>query len=104
MFDLIVFLWDVLCVSKTVCVSVRLHKCVLSRHLELRRINIRNVLMSGDSCQVKWGSVMQDNRVPPATVWILQVRSEHKLKSIYTSLCGTERQNLRSKERLSSQM
>ena len=30
---------------------------------ELSRINIRNVLMSGDSCQVKWGSVMQDNTI-----------------------------------------
>lgn len=64
---------------------VSLRKCVLRLHLELRRINIRNVLMSGDSCQVKWGSVMQDNTVLPATVWVLQVRSEHK-PSIYTSL------------------
>lgn len=47
--------------------------------LELRRINIRNVLMSDDSCQVKWGSVKQDNTVLPVTVWILQLRSELKL-------------------------
>lgn len=53
-------------------------KCVLRMHLELRRINIRNVLISGDCCQVKWGSAMQDNTVLPATVWILPVRSEHK--------------------------
>lgn len=39
--------------------------------LELRRINIRNVLMSDESCQIKWGSVKQDNTVLPVAVCIL---------------------------------
>lgn len=78
-----------MCGSKTVCVFVRAVIVCYACTLELRRINIRNVLMSDDSCQVKWGSVMRDNTVLPMTVWILQVGSEHKLV-----LCSTERQNI----------
>lgn len=40
---------------------------------------VRNALMSDDSCQVKWSSVMRDNTVPPATAGVLQARSEHQL-------------------------
>lgn len=49
------------------CFHVYVRVCY-ARTLEPRRINIRNVLMSGNSCQVKWRAVMQDNTVLLATV------------------------------------